>query len=73
MFNIWLVDEDQESRMPPSRRFPLPWSIEDNGAAFVVKEPAGKSLAIFIRRKKRAGGRLAAPAMSGTRRDKLSF
>jgi hypothetical protein len=25
--------------MPTNRRFPLPWSIEDTGAAFVVKAP----------------------------------
>jgi hypothetical protein len=28
----------------PSRRFPPPWSIEDNGAAFVVKDGAGQKL-----------------------------
>ena len=30
--------------MPP-RRFPPPWTIEDIGAAFVVKDSAGQQLA----------------------------
>jgi hypothetical protein len=29
----------------PNRRFPSPWSIEDIGAAFVVKEGGGQKLA----------------------------
>jgi hypothetical protein len=33
--------------MPSSRRFPPPWSIEDIGAAFVVKGGAGKSWPTF--------------------------
>jgi hypothetical protein len=28
----------------PLRRFPPPWSIEDTGAAFVVKDSAGQKL-----------------------------
>ena len=32
--------------MPSSRRrFPPPWSIEDTGAAFVVKDGSGQKLA----------------------------
>jgi hypothetical protein len=31
--------------MMPNRRFPPPWSVEDIGAAFVVKESAGQKLA----------------------------
>jgi endo-1,4-beta-D-glucanase Y len=27
------------------RRFPPPWSIEDNGACFIVKDSAGQKLA----------------------------
>jgi hypothetical protein len=27
------------------RRFPAPWSVEDIGAAFVVKDSAGQQLA----------------------------
>jgi len=30
-----------------SRRFPAPWSIEDIGAAFVVKDSAGQKLGYF--------------------------
>jgi hypothetical protein len=30
--------------MPP-RRFPPPWTIEDNGAAFIVKDASGQALA----------------------------
>jgi hypothetical protein len=29
----------------PSRRFPPPWSVEDIGAAFVVKDGNGQRLA----------------------------
>jgi len=29
------------------RRFPPPWSVEDIGAAFVVKDSAGQKLAYF--------------------------
>jgi hypothetical protein len=27
-----------------ARRFPLPWSVEDNGACFIVKDGAGQKL-----------------------------
>jgi hypothetical protein len=30
-----------------SRRFPAPWSIEDTGAAFVVKDGGGQKLGYF--------------------------
>jgi hypothetical protein len=33
--------------MPTNRRFPLPWSIEDTGAAFVVKDAGGQKLGYF--------------------------
>jgi len=29
------------------RRFPPPWSVEDSGAAFVVKDSAGQKLGYF--------------------------
>jgi hypothetical protein len=29
-----------------SRRFPAPWSVEDIGAAFVVKDGSGKKLGV---------------------------
>jgi len=31
-----------DARLTPSRRFPPPWSIEDIGAAFVVKDSTGQ-------------------------------
>jgi hypothetical protein len=31
--------------MPSHRRFPPPWSIEDNGACFIVNDSAGQKLA----------------------------
>jgi hypothetical protein len=35
----------------PSRRFAPPWSIEDIGAAFVVKDSSGQKLAYSVMRK----------------------
>ena len=32
----------------PERRFPPPWSVEDIGAAFVVKDGAGQKLGYII-------------------------
>jgi hypothetical protein len=31
----------------PERRFPLPWSVEEREACFVVKDRAGQKLAYF--------------------------
>jgi hypothetical protein len=45
MFYTWLIDDDEETRMPPSRRFPPPWSTEDIGACFLVKDSSGQKLA----------------------------
>jgi hypothetical protein len=28
----------------PERRFPPPWSIEDNGAAFIVKDRSSQAI-----------------------------
>jgi hypothetical protein len=33
--------------MPTNRRFPAPWSIEDIGAAFIVKDKSGQKLGYF--------------------------
>jgi hypothetical protein len=33
--------------MPTNRRFPPPWSVEDIGAAFVVKDSSGQKLGYF--------------------------
>jgi hypothetical protein len=29
----------------PSRHFPPPWTVEDNGAAFIVRDHSGQALA----------------------------
>jgi hypothetical protein len=47
MFYTWLIDDDEESRMSLSRCFPSPWSIEDIGTAFVVKDSSGQKLGYF--------------------------
>jgi hypothetical protein len=31
----------------PPRRFPPPWTVEDNGAAFVVRDKSGQKLGYF--------------------------
>jgi hypothetical protein len=33
--------------MPTNRRFPPPWTVEDIGAAFVVKDSSGQKLGYF--------------------------
>jgi hypothetical protein len=33
--------------MPTNRRFPPPWSIEDTGAAFIVKDKSGQKFSDF--------------------------
>jgi DNA-binding LacI/PurR family transcriptional regulator len=43
----------------PTRRFPLPWTVEDIGAAFVVKDNAGQKLA-YVYFENEAGRRSAA-------------
>jgi len=47
MFYFRQTDEYAETRMPPPRRFPSPWSIEDLGACFVVKDNSGQKLGYF--------------------------
>jgi hypothetical protein len=44
--------------MPSPRRFPPPWSVEDIGAAFVVKDSAGQQLA-YVHFENEPGRRLA--------------
>jgi hypothetical protein len=46
MFSIWQIDHDTESRMP-SRRFPVPWSVEELDACFVVRDSSGQKLGYF--------------------------
>jgi hypothetical protein len=45
MFNLWLADESVDAQMLDRRRFPPPWSIEDIGACFLVKDSTGQKLA----------------------------
>jgi hypothetical protein len=45
--------------MTQARRFPPPWSAEDIGAAFVVKDGAGRKLAYVYFDDPRFGGQAA--------------
>ena len=47
----------------PTRRFPPPWSVEDIGAAFVVKDSADQQLA-YIYYEEEPGRRSAAKLLS---------
>jgi hypothetical protein len=47
----------------PNRRFPPPWSIEDAGAAFVVKDGSGQKLGYFYYEEE-AGRRSAAKLLT---------
>jgi hypothetical protein len=47
----------------PGRRFPPPWSIEDIGAAFVVKDSAGQQLA-YVHYEEEPGRRSAAKLLT---------
>jgi len=44
-------------------RFPPPWTIEDNGACFIVKGPAGTALA-YVYYEEEPGRRTAANLMT---------
>jgi len=45
MFYIWQAAGNTEASMPD--RFPPPWTVEDTGAAFVVKDSSGQKLGYF--------------------------
>jgi hypothetical protein len=45
MFCIWQAAGNTEVSMPD--RFPPPWTVEDTGAAFVVKDSSGQKLGCF--------------------------
>jgi hypothetical protein len=63
MFYFWQIDDDAETRMPPSRRFPPPWSVEDIGACFVVKDSGWQKLA-YVYFEEEPGRRSAARMLS---------
>jgi hypothetical protein len=46
-----------------SRRFPPPWSIEDNSAAFVVKDKSGQKL-LYVYYEEEPGRRAAAKMLT---------
>jgi hypothetical protein len=46
-----------------ARRFPPPWSVEDNGACFIVKDGAGQKLA-YVYYEEEAGRRSSAKLLS---------
>ena len=47
----------------PSRRFPAPWTVEDTGAAFVVKDAGGQKLA-YVYYEEEPGRRQAAKLLT---------
>jgi hypothetical protein len=48
MFYSWQIDETVDApMMADRRRFPPPWTVEDIGAAFVVKDSNGQKLGYF--------------------------
>lgn len=49
--------------MPAPRHFPPPWSIEDNGACFIVKDHNGHALA-YVYFENEPGRRAAANLMT---------
>ena len=49
--------------MSAGRRFPPPWTVEDIGAAFVVKDSAGQKLA-YVYYEEEPGRRSAAKLLS---------
>ena len=63
MFYSWLLDEAADEDMPDRRRFPPPWSVEDIGVAFVVKDSTGQKLGYFYYEEE-PGRRLAAKLLS---------
>jgi hypothetical protein len=67
MFYFWQTDEDHETRMPPSRPFPPPWSLEDTGTCFVVKDSSRQKLGYFYYEEER-GRRSTAKSLSEARR-----
>src|SRR5262249_46661840 len=54
----------------PTRRFPAPWSVEEQTACFVVRDNSGQALAYCISRMSRGADRRQ-NYWSGTKRDGL--
>jgi hypothetical protein len=46
----------------PARRFPPPWTIDDNGACFIVRDTNGQALGYFSSRMWRPDARRGEPA-----------
>jgi hypothetical protein len=44
----------------PARRFPLPWTIDDNGPCFIVRDQNGQALAYVYISEEEPGRRSAA-------------
>jgi hypothetical protein len=44
--NLVTSPAPRAQRMKSERRFPPPWSIEDNGACFIVRDHGGQKLAL---------------------------
>ena len=45
MFDSWVVNEGALVRMLDRRRFPLPWSVVETPACFIVRDRSGQALA----------------------------
>ena len=53
-----------------NRRFPPPWSVEDIGAAFVVKDSSGQKL-LYVYYEEEPGRRSVAKLLTKTRQGAL--
>jgi hypothetical protein len=56
--------------MLSSRRFPIRWPVEDNGAAFIVKDNIGRKLA-YVYYEEEPGRRSSAKLLTKARRGGL--
>jgi hypothetical protein len=63
MFYSWLIDEETEAAMPDCRRFPPPWSVEEQIACFVVTDSNDQKLA-YVRYEEERGQRSAAKMLT---------
>ena len=58
--------------MPDARRFPIPWSVEDIGAAYVVKDANGQKLA-YVYYEEEPGRRSPAKLLSRDYHSKMKI